>query len=105
MLQADVVLDCGATETAGGVEAVKIPVEAVRQCVREFHVEVDSLERLWFRFAIGHWCRALSRVWLQTPMGSTSIHNLDAANVQVLAGMYLLENHDISFRRNELLGL
>ena len=28
-LQADVVLDCGATETAGGVEAVQILVDAV----------------------------------------------------------------------------
>ena len=31
MLQADVVLDCGATETAGGVEAVQILVDAVTQ--------------------------------------------------------------------------
>ena len=31
MLQADVVLDCGATETAGGVEAVRILVDAVAQ--------------------------------------------------------------------------
>ena len=31
VLQADVVLDCGATETAGGVEAVQILVDAVKQ--------------------------------------------------------------------------
>ena len=31
MLQADVVLDCGATETAGGVEAVQILVDVVTQ--------------------------------------------------------------------------
>ena len=31
VLQADVVLDCGATETAGGVEAVQILVDAVTQ--------------------------------------------------------------------------
>ena len=31
MLQADVVLDCGATETAGGVEAVQILVDAVNK--------------------------------------------------------------------------
>ena len=29
VIQADVVLDCGATETAGGVEAVQILVDAV----------------------------------------------------------------------------
>ena len=31
VLQADVVLDCGATETSGGVEAVQILVDAVTQ--------------------------------------------------------------------------
>ena len=60
---------------------------------------MDSLDRPWFRFANGHWGRALSRVLL----GWTSIYTLEAQNVPVLAGMNLLENHDISFRRNELL--
>ena len=66
-------------------------------------VEVDSLDRPWFRFANGHWGRALSRVWLLTPMGWISIYTLEAENVPVLAGMNLLEKHDISFRRNEFL--
>ena len=103
VLQADVVLDCGATETAGGVEAVQILVDAVKQGFSDSRVEVDSLDRPWFRFANGHWCRALSRVWLLTPMGWISICTLEAENVPVLAGMNLLENHDISFRRNEFL--
>ena len=51
----------------------------------------------------GHWGGALSRVWLLTPMGWISIYTLEAENVPVLAGMILLENHDISFRRNEFL--
>ena len=34
-------------------------------------------------------------------MDWVSIHTLDAENVPVLAGMNLLENHDISFRRDE----
>ena len=34
VLRADVVLDCGATETAGGVEAVQMLVDAVRQFSR-----------------------------------------------------------------------
>ena len=91
VLHADVVLDCGATETAGGVEAVQILVE------------VNSLDRPWFRFANGHWGRALSRVWLLTPMGWISIYTLEAENVPVLAGMNVLQNHYISFRRNEFL--
>ena len=103
VLQADVVLDCGATETAGGVEAVQILVDAVTQGFPYSRVEVDSLDRPWFRFADGHWSRALSRVWLLTPLGWISIYTLEAENVPVLAGMNLLENHDISFKRNEFL--
>ena len=101
VLQADVVLDCGATETAGGVEAVQILVDAVKQGFSNSRVEVDSLDRPWFRFANGHWGRALSRVWLLTSMGWISIYTLEAENVPVLPGMNLLENHDISFRRDE----
>ena len=100
--QADV-LDCGATETAGGVEAVQILMDAVAQGFPGSRVEVDSLDRPWFRFADGHWGRALSRVWLLTPLGWISIHTLEADNVPVLVGMHLLDNHDISFRRNEFL--
>ena len=58
---------------------------------------------LWTGFADGPWRRALSRVWLLTPVGWISIYTLEAENVPVLAGMNLLENHDISFRRNEFL--
>ena len=61
VLQADVVLDGGATETAGGVEAVQTLVDAVKQGFSDSLVEVDSLDRPWFRFANGHWRRALER--------------------------------------------
>ena len=49
VLQADVVLDCGATETAGGVEALQILGDAVTQGFPDSRVEVDSLHRPWFR--------------------------------------------------------
>ena len=78
------VLDCGATETAGGVEAVQILVDAVKQGFSDSRVEVDALDRPWFRFANGHWGRALSRVWLLTPVGWISIYTLEAQNVPVL---------------------
>ena len=90
MLQADVVLDCVATETAGGVEAVRILVDAVTQGFSASRVEVDSLDRPWFRFANGRWCRAPSRVWLLTPSEWISIYTLEAENVPVLAGMIFL---------------
>ena len=101
VLQADVVLDCGATETAGGVQAVQILVDAVTEGFLGSPVEVDTLDRPWFRFANGHWSRPVSRVWLLTPLGWISVYTLKAENVPVLAGMHLLENHDISVRRNE----
>ena len=82
---------------------MQILVDAVKQGFSDSRVEVDSLDRPWFRFANGHWSRALSRVLLLTPMGWISIYTLEAENVPVLAGMNLLENHDISFRRNEFL--
>ena len=91
VLQADVVLVCGATETAGGVEAVQFLVDAVTQGFPDSR-QVDSLDSPWFRFATGHWGRALSRVWLLTPLGWISIYTLEAEN-----------NHDTSFRRNEFL--
>ena len=105
VLQADVVLDCGATETAGGVEAVQILVDAVKQGFSDSRVEVDSLDRPWFRFANGHWSRALSRVWLLTPMGWISIYTLEAENVPVLASMNLLEESRYPFQTKRVFGL
>ena len=102
VLQADFVLDCGATETAGGVEAAQILVDAVTQGFLILASKwTDSLDRPWFLFVNGHWDRALSRVWLLTPMGWISMCTLEAENVPVLACMNLLGNHDTSFRRNE----
>ena len=92
VLQADVVLDCGATETAGGVEAVQILVDAVKQGFSDSRVEVDSLDRPWFRFANGHWGRALSRVWLLTLMGWISIYTLEAENVPVFFFWFMMLN-------------
>ena len=94
MLQADVVVDCGATETAG-VEAVQILVDAVKQGFSD-RVEVDSVDRPWFCFATGQWGRTVSRVWLLTPFGWISIYTLEAVNVPVLASTNSIENHDIS---------
>ena len=71
---------------------MQILVDAVTQSFSDSRVEVDSLDRPWFRFANGHWGRPLSRVWLLTPMGWISIYTLKAENVPVLAGMNLLEN-------------
>ena len=78
-------------------------MDAVTQGSPDSRVEVDSLDRPWFRFANGHWGRALSRLWLLTRTGWISIYTLEAENVPVLACINLLENHDISLNRNEVL--
>ena len=75
-------MDCGATETVGGVEAVQILVDAVKQDFSNSRVEVDSLDRPWFRFVGGH--GTLSRVWLLTTMGYKSIYTLEAETCQLL---------------------
>ena len=48
---------------------MQILVDAVKQGFSDSRVEVVSLDRPWFLSANGHCCRALSRVWLLTPMG------------------------------------
>ena len=68
---------CGATATAGGVEAVQILVNALTSGFPDSRVKVDSLDCVWFRFAKGHWGRALSRVWLLTPLGWIRIYTLE----------------------------
>ena len=105
MLQAAVVMDSGATKTGIGVEAMRVLVDAVAQGFPESLVEVDSLDRPWFRFADGHWSKVFSRVWMLTPIGWVSIYTLDAEHVPVLAGVNLLEIHDVSFKPNEFFGL
>ena len=50
VLQADVALDCCATETAGGVEAVQILLNAATLQFPDSRIEVDSLDRPWFPF-------------------------------------------------------
>ena len=84
VLQADVVLDCGATETAGGVEAVQILVDAVKQGFSDSRVETDHGSVLLMVTGAG----LPPRVWLLTPMGWISIYTLEAENVPVLAGIF-----------------
>ena len=96
------VLDCGATETAGGLEAVQDFIKGIFENFSEAQVQIDPEDRPWFRFANGDWGQALSRAWVFTPLGWLGIYVLDAPNIPVLAGMSWLDNHDLSFRRNVL---
>ena len=96
------VLDSGATETAGGLEAVQEFLEGMYESFAEASCMIDVEDRPWFRFANGNWGQALSRAWVYTPLGWLGIYVLDAPNIPVLAGMNWLDNHDLSFRRNVL---
>ena len=96
------VLDCGATETAGGLEAVHEFIQGIFESFAEATCQIDTEDRPWFRFANGDWGQGLSRAWVFTPLGWLGIYVLDAPNIPVLAGMSWLESHDLSFRRNEL---
>ena len=106
MLQADVVLDFGATETACGVEVVQILVGAVAQGFPDSRVEVDSLDRPWFRFATWSLVKASLESLVADSLGMDQhLHFGSRKAYPFLLGMNLLEDHDISFRRNEFLGL
>ena len=102
VMKAEMVLDCGATESAGGGEAVQNLIDALFENYDEAELDVDTEDWPWLRFANGEWGQALSRVWILCPMGWIGIYLLDAENVPVLAGVNLMEQHDVSFRRNEL---
>ena len=102
LLASEMVLDCGATETAGGLEAVQDFIKGIFENFSEAQVQIDPEDRPWFRFANGDWGQALSRAWVFTPLGWLGIYVLDAPNIPVLAGMSWLDNHDLSFRRNVL---
>ena len=70
MLQADVVLDCGATETAGGVEAVQILVDAVTQVFVILALKWTFwADHAWLRFANGLWGRALVKSLVADSIG------------------------------------
>ena len=102
LLASEMVLDSGATETAGGLEAVQEFIEGMYESFAEASCMIDVEDRPWFRFANGNWGQALSRAWVYTPLGWLGIYVLDAPNIPVLAGMSWLASHDLSFRRNEL---
>eukprot|EP00959_Pyramimonas_sp_CCMP1952_P003532 74348-Pyramimonas_sp.AAC.1 len=82
----EIVLDCGATTTAGGGDAVEKLFSAVAEKFPDAKIEVNASDRPWFKFANGQWGQALSKVWLFAPIGWLGIYLLDADEVPVLAG-------------------
>ena len=82
----EVVLDCGATESAGGIEAIDAFIMAVKKEIPGAEVYVDATDKPWFRFASGEWGQARSRVHVNTPIGKMAIYVLDAQSIPDLGG-------------------
>ena len=66
--------------------------------VPDSRVEVDSLDRPWFRFANSTWQSLVADV-----LGMDQHSHFGSRKRTLFAGLNLPENHDISFRRNEFL--
>ena len=88
---AKMVVDTGATQTAGGVEAVANFLDALREYFGVVAWHTDTHDRPWFRFGNGLWLQALGRLYVETVVGSVGIYLLDAEGVPILLGGDLLE--------------
>ena len=88
---AEVVIDTGATETAGGVQSEG----ALLECGLTHMVSLA--DRPWFKFGDGEWARAVSRVDVNTPaLGWLSIYVLGgtAEGTPIFLGSKTIENID-----------
>ena len=87
-----IVLDSGATETAGGADAIQSFIEGLKKTGKKFKVQVDRNDKPWFRFADGLWKQALSRVHIYLPCEKwIAIYTLDA-DTPILGSVVFLEN-------------
>ena len=86
-----VVVDTGATETAGGLDAVQSFVAALLGRWPNLEYWVDQNDRPWFKYAGGSWGRAMSRVHAKIPVIDwISVYTLEA-DTPVLLGSDLLD--------------
>ena len=72
------VVDTGATQTAGGVEAVANFLDALRQYFGVVAWHTDTLDRPWFWSGNGWLLQALDRLCVVTVVGLVWIYLLDA---------------------------
>ena len=88
------VVDCGATESIGGVTAIERLVELRKAADRNARVTVDTSDRPWYGFGNGASEQVLSRVSVDVNLGGVSgefqVHALDKDNVPILASIATL---------------
>ena len=85
-----VVIDTGATESAGGLDAVTNLIASLQARWPDLEYWVDRSDRPWFKYASGEWGRAASRVHAQLPVGMIAVYTLEA-DTPVLFGSDLLD--------------
>ena len=79
-----VVLDLGATESAGSADAVTEMIVEIQKNHPEVTIEFDKEDRAWFRFADGEWRQALSCARIGTRLGVFNIYVLDVEKTPIL---------------------
>ena len=99
-----VVVDSGATQTAGSVEAVGKLIGQLQTTVPNFRFWVEHHRLPWFHFGDGGHLQALSRVCFQTEFGRIGIFTFEAVGVPILLGADLLDEWgaDLSYTQNTL---
>jgi hypothetical protein len=91
LADAEALLDCGATASAGGEDAVTRLIAAVAQANPEAQIPVLKDARPWFRFGDGRWGKALYAVEVHGPYWKFRVYALQSLGVPVLFGMADLE--------------
>ena len=103
-LTTKVVVDSGATQTAGSVEAVGNLIAQLQNTVPNFEFWVEHHRLPWFHFGDGGHLQALSRVCFQTTFGRIGIFTFEATGVPILLGADLLDEWgaDLSYTQNTM---
>ena len=88
------IVDCGATESLGGVRAIERLIEILKGKDEQVNVTVDLTDRPWYSFGNGAREQVLSRVTLPISVGGSSgklnIHALEKDNVPILLSISAL---------------
>ena len=96
------VLDTGATQSAGGYEALQKLIYSLHEMDPGVQCRWDRRDCPWFHFGNGQWAQSTGKAYVQTRMGPLSVYELQSENVPILIGADQLEEWGIliSYLRN-----
>ena len=89
------VLDTGATQSAGSIEAVANLIDYLPQVDDKFSFRVTHDKLPLFHFGDGGWLRALSQVHLMTSLGEIGVFTVQPEGVPILVGADMCERWGI----------